>query len=165
MTELHPAYKEAAKQIVERVEAEGYGFIIAHEDLREMLRIEFPHSSKGYDAYKAWSFAICDDVESLRDLLLDEHNIYIMNIRGIGYQVLSPDEQIRKGYMKHVHKMTAQLNKALKTLVNVNQHMLSAEEEKERQEKLIKMTFIRKAVNKRKIIPFDPKRQKELECK
>jgi len=164
-TKQYPAYKEAATQIVKRVEKEGYGFVIEHEEIRKMLCVELPDDSKGQEAYKAYTWALCEEVVSLQELLLDEHYIYLLNVRGFGYQVLSPPEQIRKGFSKHAQKMRVQLNKALKAVVNVNRELLTIEDEKERQEKITKMTFIRRAIMKRKILPFEPRQIKEIEDK
>ena len=146
----YPEWKHAVDKIVEKVEFEGYGIIITHEQLLEYFSMEEPEK---VEDFKKFQLKLMSYIVNLVDALLIENNICLMNIRGKGYQVLNPNEQIEIAPEHYYQKARKQLNRAMKTLIHVDADLLSGEKKQQRLDKMKRMAFIKSAMNKRKI-PF-----------
>ena len=147
-TTRYPEWKEARDRILSRVQLEGYGILISMQELHDYMEMKPPGT---IEQYKKYQFQWLGNVENLKDSLLEEHNICMMNSRGEGYIVCTPDDQVSKAYTKIMKKARLALRKAINTLTNVNQDLLSNEGSKIRLENMAKVAFIKQAMNKRKI--------------
>lgn len=149
-TKLDPLYKQMAQDIIKRVEKEGYGFLITIENLYDGLAIHEPKQGS-YKEFKAYSLKRMNAIENLKDDLLDV-NIFLMSVRGIGYRVLNPSEQIIEGPKMHLKKAMTQIKKAMKSVTNVDVTQLSSTEEATRISTLSRLSFIQSATRKRKYL-------------
>lgn len=146
--EKYPGWKQAEQEILTRVNLEGYGILISLEDLHRYMKMKEPTQ---IDEYKKYQFEWLGNVENLKESLLEDHNICLMNSKGDGYIVCTPDDQVNKAYSKFIKKARASLRKAANTLIHVEQDLLSAEGNKTRLNNLAKVAFIGQAMNKRKV--------------
>ena len=149
-TTKYPEWKEAKDRILDRVQLEGHGILISMQELHDYMEISPPPT---VDEYKKYQFQWLGNVENLKDSLLEEHNICMMNSRGEGYIICTPDDQVSKAYAKIMKKAWLALRKAMNTLTNVKQDLLSNEGSKIRLENMAKVAFIKQAMNKKKIEP------------
>ncbi len=78
---VHPIYKQIAKEISDRKDIDGYGFILQHEELAVMLETE----------YKTQKYRSL--IEALKDYLLKTYRIYLNIIHKTGYKIVHPDSQ------------------------------------------------------------------------
>ena len=147
-TTKYPEWKEARDRILGRVQSEGYGILISMQELHDYLDRQPPTTVENYKKYQ---FQWLGNVENLKDSLLEEHNICMMNSRGEGYIVCTPDDQVSKAYTKIMKRARLALRKAINTLTNVNQDLLSGEGSKIRLENMAKVAFIKQAMNKKKV--------------
>ena len=143
-----PGWKNALRHIVARVDKEGYGIFVSHKELLGWLNIG-PKPASVVD-FEKWTFEKLRQVENLKDELLTLHNIKLQVSKGEGYNVLHPDDQVTKGVELHFKKARKQISKAVDTLTNVNEDLLSLEGQHLRLRNMVKIGFIKAAFNKRK---------------
>jgi hypothetical protein len=139
MTTLHPLWKQVTQDILQGYQ---YGDFVEHEWLFEQLKIERPKVGT-QEQFQKVQFQFLNDVESIKEELLTEHQIYLDNSRGKGYRVVNPNDQsdvawgkLRKGFRKLF--MAAE-----KALVNVNHNMLSDDARRSNSNKLANLSSLR----------------------
>lgn len=155
---VHPIWKEAALTIAARVKSDGFGFVIDHESLYEMLESKMPRSFSLWKDVRKGQFEFLEKVEELKRECLLEHKILLYNVRGHGYQALKPDEQVTIGWERQHDKVRKHLRKSLEILSNVNTELLSDDGQKNRDRNIGRTVFIMSAANKRKIPVIERKK-------
>jgi len=125
-TELHPSYLEVAKTIVEGDHSPGV--IFTHEWLKEGLhiRVPLPDEMLTTREHRKLDLAYMEAMNQLRALLLEEHHIDLKSVPTEGYQVLSPDDQIRHGHEKFEDGLRKVSRKAAARFMHVDVGRLSA---------------------------------------
>lgn len=147
----HPAWKQAIDKILEKFDREGYGCLITDDEFMEWMSIDVS-GLKTIDDFKHFNTLMLDRYEATRRLL-DDHDLCLMRIPGIrGFEILSPQDQITRGYDKRIGKVRKEINHLMKVVTNVNHQVLSIEEERDRQLKIIKTGLVKSAMNKRKLV-------------
>ena len=158
----HPAYKEAAEQIVKRFEVGGYGIIITDSEFDAFMSVTEPSGSLPAAKWKAIEMERLQRYKAI-EVLLEDHNICMVRSKAVpGFEILPPKEQIRTAYDRRIAKVRRELNKASSALSNVNHELLTMEEESERQQKMVRAAFIKGAINKRKIEIVRPVERKAI---
>lgn len=157
-TRLHPIWKEAAVKIAQRVQSEGYGFLIEMDELHSVLEVKTAKDHTPWVDAKRSQFDFLEKVEELKKICLHEHNICLDNERGRGYRVLTPDDQVTKGWERRYEKVRKHIRKAIDVLVNVDQKQLTASGSNDRDRNLNRTVFIMSAANKRKIPVIERKK-------
>jgi hypothetical protein len=150
-TRTHPIWKEAAETISARVEKEGYGIIIRWEELRDMLEINGFKDGMTKREFEKAAFDQLNKVQNLKDLLLEEHKIYLKNRKNKGYQVLTPKAQVGEGFQHEFSKVRKGLNKTMKVMVHVDKDRLDDEAIRQLDRNLNKVVFVIGAANKRRV--------------
>ena len=153
-TLLYPPWKGLVKYVADRVGEEGYGWIIDHEELDRLLMIEFPETGTK-ETYTQIYIEKLKAMESAKDELLDEHRIYLFSRRGVGYEVLEPDDQVDKGTRRHIQKALKQVHKAKKALKHVEAHLLSDQGAMLRSRSMVKLAYIHHAFTSRSPVEID----------
>ena len=146
-----PPWKNAVEKIREKFEQDGYGCLVTDDDFLGYLSISNPINCKNWHDARKIQLEMLQMYKSI-DVLLDDYNICLMRSPGNnGFEILAPKDQISRGYDKKMAKLRKELNKIQRVLVNVNHEVLSLEEERERQLKIVKTGFIKSAANKRRL--------------
>lgn len=151
MRTLHPIWLNVAEDIADRVDAEGYGFLLTHEDLYKAFGIDEPGDDVPFGIAKAACFDFMSNIVDLSSYLLKTHNILLHNERGAGYRALTPDDQVTKGFKKHFDKALCHLHKSLAVVVNVDSERLSKEAAEVRDRNISRSAFVLTAARKRKV--------------
>jgi hypothetical protein len=160
MTKAYPGWKNALEKILIRVKLEGYGVIFSHEELLALMDIQIPQVATLQELQK-YQLETLSSVENLKDTLIEEYSLYLMNIRGVGYQILHPNDQVDKAPKKHLKKMRKELTRAMTSLTNVHAELLDYDRSQARVRGLARLAFIRAAINKKKIF-IDEKEQLKI---
>nr|DAF41314.1 MAG TPA: hypothetical protein [Caudoviricetes sp.] len=101
------------------------GILIPHEWLKhkftlEAIRYEDYDSTEDFiKAIQMQQFAYMTLVDTLRWQLLEERSVYLKNIRGDGYTLLSPTEQVRYGYDEFLKTVKGAIKQADAIMNNV----------------------------------------------
>jgi len=148
---LYPGWKEAAEQIAKKVKAEGYEIILTWEELYDLMDIKVPETATK-EKWKEHEFEVLQNMENLKKLLLREYNLHLENVRGVGYQVLHPNDQVRIAPDKQLEKALAHVEKAREILTNVNQEALSFDGQQHQMRGLEKVGFYKAVMGKGKKI-------------
>jgi len=149
MVKLYPGWKEAGAHIVARTEAEGYGLVFSFEELFCLMDLKWPETASLED-WKRLSFEKLQYMENLKNLLLEEHNLCLHNIRGEGYRVLHPNDQVTVGIEKEYQKIGRLICKIVNKAVHVNQMELSFDGQQQQMRHLEKAAFLQAVMGKKK---------------
>jgi hypothetical protein len=141
VTKLYPGWKEAVTKIVERVEKEGYGVMFSTEALFEMMDIKVPETATPED-WKKHSLEVMASTTNLIETLLKDHNLCLHNVRGQGYKILHPDDQVTIGADKRFKSVLHHLGKAMQVLTHVDPDKLSYEGQQQQMRRLGKAAFL-----------------------
>lgn len=161
-TKKHPPYKEAVEKIIERFESNGYGTIITDAEFDAFMSIVQPTGGMTYDQFKQIELERLQRYKAI-EVLLEDHDICMIRSKAVpGFEILPPKDQIVTAYNKRYDRMRRAVAKALSILSNVNHAALTVDEENERQKKLIRASFIKGAINKRKIEIVRPEEKKQI---
>lgn len=103
----------------------GNGNLISHDWLKERfglkkLRIEDYGTVEEFLNARddqQWAYMTCTD--ALRWSLLEQEKMYIRNIRGDGYEIIKPQDQVKYGYDEFVKDIKKAVNEAGLIMSNV----------------------------------------------
>ena len=157
-TKKYPAYVEAAEVIADRVEQEGFGFIVGLDELHDLLSVEKPEGMITPERYREIALEMLGQLEGLKVELLEKFKIFLMNIHGQGYQAVTPSEQVQKGFKKHMGRMLKEHRKAMRVLTHVRHEMLSHEALAHLDSNLTKAVFIGRSLRRRKFPVIEQKK-------
>jgi hypothetical protein len=150
VTKIWPGWKEAARKITERVEKDGYGILISQNDLLKMMDIKTPEYATPQE-YKKYAFEVMNSLVNLTIILLEEHNLCLHNVRGQGYQILHPNDQVTIAADTKFRKVIHHLSQAVSILTHVDQDSLSYDGQQEQIRRLGKAAFLFSGLSKKKI--------------
>lgn len=121
-TRLHPIEKEAAKQVAESY---TFGDVIPHAEIDRLLGINVPDGPISASKHRELSLAKLSRFDGLREMLLENSNMLLTSVRGEGYRICQPAEQTSYAMNEVQKRITKNLRKAAKALVNVEVSMLT----------------------------------------
>lgn len=124
---LDPVWRQAA---LEASQSFAYGDTITHDWLFEHLEVNRAADKMTLGEFKALSFDLLRKVDSFRDEMLEEHQMYLVNIRGHGYKIVEPPMQTAEAMSKMNREIRKALSRAMSALSNVNQSLISLEDAK-----------------------------------
>ena len=148
VTKLYPGWKEAVHKIVDRVSKEGYGVMLSFEDLFALMDIKTPATAT-CEEWQKYQFEVLDNIENLKRALLEDYNICLQNVRGQGYQVLHPDDQVTVAVDKALKKALARVRQAVIIATHVDQTALSFDGQQNQMRQLEKASFLHAAMSKK----------------
>lgn len=154
-----PAWRNAAAELFSG--QYSYGDVIAHETLREALRLPEPTGRLSREEWEAWRLALVAQVDALSDWLLEEKNMCLRNIQGQGYMIVEPSEQTDFAVKHGRKKIRAELRKMGRRLSFVDHGALTADQRKENADALARLSFMEQQFNraKRKRFLAEPERK------
>ncbi|MCP4568400.1 MAG: hypothetical protein GY841_12555 [FCB group bacterium] len=153
----YPMWEKAVEAIIGQFETESYDMVVEHEDLKKLMGIK---QAKTIDDAKKEQLDYMSGIERTKEELLTEYNLYLHPVVGKGYQVLHPNEQVRKGAEYHFRKSQKALSRSMNTLANVDADLLDSEGKELQFSKLHRIAFIKAAFRKRKLPA--PEKKKEI---
>ena len=158
--EKYPPWKNAITEILKRFEAEGFGVIFSLGWLDEQFDIKpartIPESQKN-------QFTRMSQLDGLTTSLRQEHQLCFSNVRGQGYQIMHPNDQVAQGSKKHLRKASREVSKAAAINQNVRMAHLDSEHIEIYMHNARRNSFLRKAFGKRKFPQVEGPKQKQIE--
>ena len=146
--ETYPMWEKAVEKVRERFEAESYGFIVKHKDLKETMGI-IP--SKTINEVQKEQLDYLGGMEKVKIALLEDYNLCLHSVPGQGYKLLHPNDQVRKGADYYIKKSQRSLARTMHTLANVDVELLDTESRALQLAKMSRVAFIKAAFRKRRI--------------
>ncbi len=130
--------KKVTNQVVKNFD---YGDVIPTEWLYKQFGIKFPAFSnkKNYDSI---AFRFLNHMDELKKILLIDHKMYLVNMRGTGYRIVMP----RKQASETINSCSKKFNKIMRdtklSLLNINIKMIDNDDIRYRDEQLGKIAAL-----------------------
>lgn len=153
--ETCPMWQEAVSNVLERFNDVGYDTQITHTELKDWMGIAAPQR---VSEVKKADLDYLSGMERVKDELLLNYNLFLYPVIGVGYRILRPDEQIRKGADYYIRKSQKALVKCGSTLANVDESLLDTESRELQLSKIGRIAFLKAAFRKRRI-PMPERKQ------
>lgn len=155
--EVCPMWGKAVELVRARFEAESYGCIISHEELKAVMGMQPPRTMMEMKK-EEFDYLIMTKVI---DTLLEDYNLCLSSVQSRGYEISHPKDQIRKEADRYIRKSQKALLRAMSRLVNVDSELLDIESQQIQHDKISRIAFIKSAFRKRQICK--PEKKKQIE--
>lgn len=132
-----PAWKEALDNFTF-----CYGDVIPHKWFYVHFGLKEPTATTRYGESKESAMLFMANFKRLEDALLEERQMALRNIRGEGWEVVTPNEQTDWAMHTGTHEMKKALRKMYSRQMNVNHSMLTIEEKKENADSLARTSML-----------------------
>jgi hypothetical protein len=105
----------------------NYGDVVTNEWLADNFKLKLPTygSKKQFEAY---AFEFLGMLEGVKKSLLEDHKMYLTNVRGKGYLIVMPNRQSDVAVDKLKKSLSTEINKAFRAITNVNEALLTNED-------------------------------------
>ena len=124
-TTLYPAWREAAKQLIDA--GTTYGSVITKLHIAKLCDLKPPKTADEKDAYdlKLLSF-----ITSIKAQLLHKHLMLMVPDRKGRYVIIHPSEQTQYAVAEGVNNIKRELVRAADVLAHTNRELLTAEQQR-----------------------------------
>jgi hypothetical protein len=112
-----------------------YGALIPKEWILSNFEIKRPVTGS-FEAFEKFALAYMSFVESFKAEMLETHAKYLISVKGEGYNVILPSQQADIAMEKLRKVIKSELNRAVNILQNTNEHFLSLDDIKKRNDHL-----------------------------
>ncbi len=140
-----PLWKQAVEDIVEDYD---YGDVINLDWFYDSFGT-LPPEKGTLEEFKAFQLDFLANIENVKNELLEEHDMMLVSVRGVGYRIVKPKEQVKIAWEKLKYDVVKALSKGERRIVNINTEMISKEQRQERTEKLAKISQLKTFQRKR----------------
>ena len=144
---LDKVYVSAALAAVEEF---TYGDTIGKDWLLAKFGLTQPIEGTKKD-FDTFAFDFLQNVEGFRGVLLEEHKMHLLNVRGVGYQIVPPKAQTKVAMDRLKEKVSAEIKRAVTVLQNTNESLLSLDQIQEKDEAIGKVAAIT-AFNRQRLL-------------
>lgn len=122
---LFPDWKQTIHDILEQF---TYGDFISHEWLNKSLDVCLK-GNYSYDEWNVIQLKKLTAIANIKEELLKQHEMYLHNVFGKGYQILLPNNQTGVAFCTLAKGIKKQLDKAHDGILHVNRSLLTTEEQ------------------------------------
>lgn len=121
---IEEATKPHIKVVEILVQSFTYGDVIPNEWLSDVFNLKLPTygSKKQFDKY---AFEFMGMLDGVKKFLLEEHKMYLRNVRGKGYLIVLPKQQSDVAVDILKRSISTEITKAFKAITNVNEALLT----------------------------------------
>lgn len=123
VTEIAISYEDVANRLMQEYRC---GDAISMDRLYTELGISLPEYGTRKEIQAA-QFAVLAGIDGLRNALLVNHKVWMSNVRGYGYRLLTADEQVSDAMHQLASEMNRSMNKADSKLKNLRTGDLSTQ--------------------------------------
>ena len=144
-TKLYPNWKQAVKDAVHQFE---YGDVITFEWIYVNFEMVPPKlaTPKKWQEYQLTFMAA---MANFKSMLLEEHKMYLQNVRGEGYLIVMPGDQSDLSFKKMSKGVIKHIKKGYVSLINVNYNKLTMDERRVNSDKLAVIASLKTIVQRR----------------
>lgn len=138
---IYPEWKQAA---IDAVKEFTYGDTITHEWLLEKFDMK-KQKTWTEEEHNSFQLKLLSYVDGFKDHMLENNKMYLTNARGIGYLIVSPEEQTGRVWKKMTKGVRRELLRANAGLTNILLEALSDEARLENTNKQTVLAALRSA--------------------
>jgi len=128
----------------------AYGDLIRKQWLLNAFEIKEPTTGTRKD-FETFCFKFMDEFEAFRQILLQEHKMFLVSERGTGYRIAHPNTQSDIAMTRLKTSVKKEINKAINTLTHINENMLTDNEIKRRDEQMGKIAALNAFTRKKQL--------------
>jgi len=139
----HPGWKEALARFTFR-----YGEIITFEWLYDSFNIEKPKDFTSWKDSKKAQLEFLSNFKKLEEYLLEERQMALKNIRGKGYEIVTPAEQTAWAMQVGSNEIKNALHNMYERQINVNHKLLTTDEKKENSDAIARTSMLGSMIKK-----------------
>lgn len=118
---LYPAWKQAKKDLRVRGLLDA-GAVISKEVLTGMLGIR---EATTIEQYQRNQFEFLRGFDALRTSLLEDDNVMLRAVPGIGYEVIPPAAQTERAVQDRMHRIKKEVKKMYREIAHVDREALT----------------------------------------
>lgn len=124
--------QESSLSIYETVSANAnltfeYGHLITREWLLQQFSLREPSYGSKKD-FEDFAFEFLQDIEEFKRIMLTEHKKLLISVRGRGYRICLPNQQVKETMDAFKRDIDRATGKATLRLININEHLLTSDE-------------------------------------
>ena len=144
--EEYPRWREAVKLFVAaQFQPDD---IVSHDWLYEALKIKRPEAETTLEVADAAWLAFLSQFNPFRQCILEEYQIDLASVAGMGYRLTPPGEQTSLAYADGVHEVRKGLRKMQQRLINVNVAALTNEQRNENATMIARQAMLASMIRK-----------------
>ena len=136
----------------------GYGVAISHEEFDRMAGLHCPADAQR-DATNAFNLQRVAVLSEVRDELLREHKMLLINVRTEGYKVIHPSEQTDHALYAGAKDLKRAFTRMDERLTHVNRPMLTPEERARNDIARAKIAALQTLANRKVLLGALPKKK------
>lgn len=133
---LLPEWRQAAKDIAENFK---YGEVVTLDWLRDAFHLVEP---KTIEDFRNYQFAFMGNMDALRQELLQEHQLLLTSVRGVGYELVEPNEQVETAWQATFVRVKRELTKLASAVRHIRYDELSEDKRREHADAQAKLSGI-----------------------
>ena len=137
----HAGWRIAVRLFSDQKKKEGD--VLSFAWLYDAFGMTEPQDATPWSERKASQLQFLGNIKAFEAHLLEELQIAIKNVRGIGYEVLAASEQSKWAYDEALRDVKRGVKKGLSRLTNVNLSSLTADQRRENADALAKIAALR----------------------
>lgn len=126
------------------------GEILSHADAWAMVGLEYPDPSVPWQAAQEAQLQFVQRWDIFRQALLAERQIDLQSVRGKGYAVVPPDEQVAQAAKDTRRALQSKLTRGIARIEHVDLARLSDEEKAARVDAMGRLEQLKSAVRKKR---------------
>ncbi len=125
----------------------AYGDLLTHEWLQGQFCLEKPETGTQED-FDRFGFDYMQAVSSMSQYLLEEHQLALQNVRGKGYRVVPPSEQIDVAKRQARSDLHRAVRRYSQHIQHIRYDELSRDQQKQRDDEAAKLSQLRQMMKR-----------------
>lgn len=151
--ELYPAWRQVLVNF--RDAGFAYGDILPHTWLWEQFECSDLADQKHISAerYNQLKLKLLNQFEPFKEALLDQDQIDLQSVPGVGYELVPPDDQTGRALKETTREVDRVWRKGMARAMNVNTSLLTAEQRRERIDNIARLALLGRQIKPPRELP------------
>lgn len=150
--QLYPSWRQA----LVRFRDAGFkpGDILPHAWLYEQFECEALNDPRiSWEQARKLQLKLLSQFQPFREALLDQDQIDLQSVAGVGYELVPPPDQSRRAVKDTVNDIEKVMRKGIARATNVNTAMLTAEQRRDHADNLARLGMLRQMLKRPRELP------------
>ena len=151
--ELYPSWRQALVRF--REAGLKFGDILLHTWLYEQFECDALNNPReiSWDQAQKLQLKLLGQFTPFREALLDQDQIDLQSVPGVGYELVPPADQSRRAVKDTQKDVDKAMRKGVARATNVNTAMLTAEQRREHADNLARLGMLRRLMRPPRELP------------
>lgn len=150
--ELYPSWRQALVRF--RDAGFSFGDILPHAWLYEQFECEALNDPRiTWEQAQKLQLKLLSQFQPFREALLDQDQIDLQSVPGVGYELVPPADQSRRAVKDTMKDIEKAMRKGVARATNVNTALLTAEQRREHADNLARLGMLRRLMKPPRELP------------